>query len=91
MTDFPTIQVHPVALFGDDVIVRDPDQPDREVVWEIHRRMTRDDVIVVEYRDESGVEGSYGFEDPTQWITVRVRRYRTDVEAAEPVEIRTAA
>lgn len=69
----PTVSVQPAALLPGDVLLRDPDAPEREIEWRNDRVGYCGDVRVAEYRTEDGTEGTHGFEDPTVWLTVAVR------------------
>jgi hypothetical protein len=77
-----TVQVHPAALLPGDLLLADPDVPEREVRWRIGVVGREGDVIVAEYVTEDDTEGRHGFEDPTVWLTVAVRPFDLPVVAA---------
>lgn len=56
-----TTTVRPAALHPGDVIVRDPDHPDRAVTWEVTRTGAVGSVIIAEYQTPDGTEGRHGF------------------------------
>jgi hypothetical protein len=67
------VQIHPAALLPDDVLLTDPDAPDREIEWRIGAVRKQDDVVVADYVTEDGTAGTHGFEDPGAWLTVAAR------------------
>lgn len=69
------VEVYPAALLRQDVLLADPDNPDRKVRWEIGAVGREGDVIVAEYVTEDGTEGRHGFEDPHQVLTVACRSF----------------
>lgn len=77
MTDGPmTTQVPPAALLAGDVLLVDPDDPDRQVRWQITTVGREGDVVVADYVTSDGWEGRHGFEDPEQLLTIQVRDMR---------------
>lgn len=68
-----TVPIHPAALLAADVLLRDPDAPEREVRWDITTVGREGDVTVADYVTDDGTEGRHGFEDPMVWLTVAVR------------------
>jgi hypothetical protein len=68
-----TVQIHPGGLLPGDLLLVDPDVPDREVEWRIGPVAREGDVIVADYVTEDGTEGRHGFEDLRAWLTVAAR------------------
>jgi len=73
----PTVDVHPAALLPNDVLLSDPDAPERDIRWEIsavgRERQPDGHVIVADYVTEDGTEGRHGFQDPQVWLRVAMR------------------
>lgn len=73
-----TISVPACALTSKDLIVRDPDDPDTGVHWQIQSAHTDEDrVRIVDYVTEDDTEGRHAFTDPSQWVTVAIREHKS--------------
>jgi hypothetical protein len=66
-----TVQVHPIALVTGDLLLQDPDDPQREANWRITAPARREGtVIVADYVTGDGTVGCHGFEDESVWLEV---------------------
>jgi hypothetical protein len=81
--DIP-IDVHPVTLRRGDLLLTDPDDPDRDVAWRVTRDAYPEPVTVdvkaaagrlaltfiVDYVTDGGVEGTHAFFPPVRLVRV---------------------
>ncbi|MFG2001754.1 hypothetical protein ACGFNU_21645 [Spirillospora sp. NPDC048911] len=72
MPDPLTVEVEPMFLKPGDLVISDPDDPDRPVHWEITAVGVRHGLFVADYRTNEDVEGCHGFEEPLRLVTVVV-------------------